>query len=186
MRPHSMTVSFLRRLLVGLALLPPAHLVEFATPPAWADSFNMKPGAWEITTTVQLSGSRIPPEILAKMPPEQRAKTEQAERTAALNPKSIVSKECITKEDLDHDRIIKEGEEESESPCPTTIITKSSNKLVLERSCPPPKESVSNILLEAPSPESLVGKFDRIQQGRKIHSEMKGRWLGASCAGIER
>ncbi|MBX3234921.1 MAG: DUF3617 domain-containing protein [Nitrospiraceae bacterium] len=163
----------------------PVAMAPWAPDSAMADSFNLKPGAWEITTLVERSGPPVAPDILSKLPPEQRARMEQAAKARAGNSKTLVSKECITKEELDQDRLFAGADDGDGAPCPTKVITRSSNKLEIERSCPAPAESVSHLLLQAPSPDSLIGRFDTTRRGQKVHSEMKGRWLGASCAGIE-
>ena len=41
-------------------------------------------------------------------------------------------------------------------------------------------------IIEAKTPDSIVAVVDTAQgSGGKIHVDIKGRWLGASCAGIE-
>ncbi len=42
------------------------------------------------------------------------------------------------------------------------------------------------MIIEAETPESIVGSIDIVQSGGgKVHGNIKGRWLGASCAGIK-
>ena len=154
---------------------------------AIAESFNAKPGAWEMSTTTLTSGLLIPPDMLAKMPPEQRAKFEQSMRARSEKPMTHTSKSCVTQEDLDQNRIIKEEEEKKEGglQCASKVISKSSSTLVIERTCPAPRASTAKMMMEAKTPESIVGTIDmtRAESG-KVHVDIKGRWLGASCAGI--
>jgi hypothetical protein len=102
---------------------------------ARADALNAKPGAWEMTFTTQSSGMLVPPDVLAAMPPEQRAKVEQSMQARAGKPRTHSVKTCITKEDLDQHRIIKESDDD-EPGCHTTVLSKSAGKLVLERTVP--------------------------------------------------
>lgn len=138
-----------------------------------------------MTNTGLSTGTMIPPDVLAKMPPEQRARIEQSMPALSGKPGTHATKSCITKEDLDQNRIIKEEEEEDESGCATKVVSKSSSKMVLERSCPPPHASTSRLAMETKTSETLVASIDidRVGSG-KMHIDIKGRWLGASCAGI--
>ena len=45
--------------------------------------------------------------------------------------------------------------------------------------------STGTMTWEAKSPESVVGSIDQEQGGRKVHIAVVGKWLGASCDGIE-
>jgi hypothetical protein len=58
----------------------------------FADSFNMKTGAWELTYTSTSSGNPFPPEMLEKMPPERREKLEEAMKARSGKPKTRVHK----------------------------------------------------------------------------------------------
>src|SRR5258705_225126 len=66
-------------------------------------SMDVKTGLWEITSTGATTGAPpIPPEALAQMTPEQRAKMESAMRAEiARNNQSHVSKSCITQRQLE-------------------------------------------------------------------------------------
>ena len=133
------------------------------------------------------SGSLIPPDLLAKMPPEQRAKFEQSMQARSGKPMTHMSKTCVTQEDLDQNRIIKEEEEEKADglQCASKVISKSSSKLVIERTCPAPRASTAKMAMEAKTPETIVGSIDMTRAGSgKVHVDIKGRWLGARCAEI--
>ena len=107
--------------LLSLGLIPnPRRCMPSA---ARADALNAKPGAWEMTFTTQSSGMLVPPDALAAMPPEQRAKVEQSMQARAGKPRTH-SVKTITKEDLDQHRIIKESDDD-EPGCHTTVLSKS-------------------------------------------------------------
>ena len=179
------TTSTLGRFTFALVLgLMASTILPGMAPETQADSFNAKPGAWEMTFTGVPTGMMIPPDALAKMPPEQRARLEQSMQARSGKANTHVHKSCITKEDLDQNRIIKE-EDEDEPGCTTTVVSKSSSKLVLERSCPAPHATTSRMAMETKTPESIVASMDTERAGAgKVHIDIKGRWLGASCAGI--
>ena len=150
----------------------------------FANSFNVKTGAWEMTTTTMSTGNFVPPDILARMPPEQRAKMEQALQARSGKPMTRVDKHCVTKDDLDQDRLFKS---DNDSQCTRKIVTKSATRIVLEQTCGTPRASTATITIETQTPESVTTAVDVVQAGGngKIHLEAHGRWLGASCAGIK-
>lgn len=149
---------------------------------ALADSLNAKTGAWEMTTTVLTTGMPAPSESLAKMTPEQRAKIEKMMQSRAGKPSIRVEKSCVTQKELDQDLIIKSNEEDQ---CTKKIISKTANKIVIEQTCAAPQASTSTMTIEAKTPENIVASIDVLQKGAsgKIHVDIKGRWLSASCAG---
>jgi hypothetical protein len=146
---------------------------------AFADSFNMKAGAWELTYNSTTSGNPFPPEMLEKMPPERRAKVEEAMKARSGQPKTRVHKGCITQKDLDQNKFIK-GEGEGETDCTVKVLTKSATKLVMERSCPA-HEANYKISIDAKTPETVVGTIDGSIRSGQMHTDLKGQWLGESC-----
>ena len=160
--------------------------IPFMTFPAQADSFNLKPGMWEMTVTTAASGLTVPPDVLDKMPPERRAKIEETMQARGAQPRSFTSKECVTQKDLDENRIIKDAEESEghSARCTTKVVSKSSSKLVIERTCLAPQASTSRITMEAKTRETLIASVDMTgNRTGKVHVDMNGRWLGATCTG---
>jgi Protein of unknown function (DUF3617) len=171
-----MPARILLRCAIAFAVAMPLH--------ALADSFNVKPGAWEITMTSLTNGMLIPAEALANMPPAQRARIEKSMQARSGKPSTHVRKSCVTKTDLDQDRILKSDDEEN---CKKKIISKSASKIVYEQTCKAPYASRSTVKVEARSSESMEAVMDMVQGGGggKIHVVIKGHWLGSSCAGIK-
>jgi len=173
---------------VGSGLIFDLCTPEIA-PSARAESLNLKPGAWESTGTVVTSGTKIPPAASAHFTPEQRAKMEAALKARDGKPMTTTDTFCLTKEDIAHDHIIKSGEDEDrdgKANCVVKVHSKSSSKLVADRICSGPLPVTGHFSIEAKTPESFVLTIDsEISGGGKTHSESKGRWLGASCEGIE-
>ena len=148
-----------------------------------AASFNVRPGAWESTTSSVVSGELLPAAALAKMTPEQRARVEAMLGAHAGAPRRITEKTCITRADLDQDRLLKS---DAEQHCTTTVVSRTPTRLVLDRRCPQPHASSAHVAFEAPSPERFTGSVDMtLAEGGKVHLDIQGRWLGASCAGLE-
>ena len=155
---------------------------------ARAESLNVKPGAWEMTVTTVASGMKLSPEVAANMTPAQRVQMEQMMKAREGNPHMMTVPSCITKEDVSQDRIIKEMEDDDDAEvnCKVKVISKSSSKLVIDQTCPGPPASTGHLTIEAKTPESLVATGDRNLKGSgKTHLDIKGKWLRASCEGIE-
>jgi len=171
-----MTARNLLRCTIAFAVAMPLY--------ALADSFNAKLGAWEITSTSMTSGMLIPAEALANMPPDQRARIEKSMQARSGKPSTHVMKSCVTKSDLDQDRVLKSEDDEN---CKRKIISKSASKIVYEQTCKAPNASKSTVKVETKTPESMEAVMDMVQVGGsgKIHVVIKGRWLGSSCAGIK-
>jgi uncharacterized protein DUF3617 len=177
---------FALTLAISMLGVMPVQFAPMVSPPcALAESFNVKTGAWETTSTGVMSGMGIPPEILEKMPPERRAKFEEAMRARSGQSQTRVRKVCITQKDLDQNNLMRE-EGERDIDCPTKVVSQSSSKLVLERTCPAPHAYTARISIEAKSTERVVASIDRTVEGSgNVHVDIKGQWLGASCDQIK-
>ena len=94
---------------------------------------DVKTGLWEVTTTSVTSGMPpIPPEALARLTPEQRARMEESMKSRmGGTPKTTIRKDCVTKEKLDKDYLF--GEDRKE--CTRTVVTTSSRKLEMKMQC---------------------------------------------------
>jgi len=154
---------------------------------AQADTFNARPGAWEMTTTTVITGMPIPAEQLAQMKPEQRAKMEAAMKARAAQPRSHTYRQCVTQKDLDQSRMLKPEGDGEEDKCTRKVVSKTPARMVVEQACPAPNASTSKMTFEAPTPEKMVASIDMARGGAngKIHVDISGHWLGASCAGIK-
>ncbi len=173
---------------LGIGLILGPHIPMLVLD-AQAESFNVKPGAWETTTTAITSGSKLSPEQSTRLTPQQRAKMEKMLKARDGKSMTLTDQSCLTKEDISQDRIVKEIEDEdadTEVRCKIKVISKSSTKLVVDQMCPAPPSSTTRLTIEAKTPESFVATGDRDLSGSgKTHLEIKGTWLGTSCAGIE-
>jgi hypothetical protein len=144
---------------------------------AEAQTFNAKPGAWE--TTVTTSGLTIPPDTLARMPPDRRALVEQ--KMAAIGAgRPQVRRSCVSQADLQ-----KGFAPPSSASCTVKTVSKTSTRLAMTTTCTEPVPSSGTMTWEAKTPESVIGVIDQDASGRKIHVDVVSRWLGADCTGIE-
>jgi len=167
-----------------LGLIPVQNAPLLSPSCAVAETFNMKTGAWELTYTSMTTGMLLPPELLERLPPERRAKVEESMKARSGQPKTRVHKGCITQKDLDENRFLKaDGDENTE--CVVKVLSKSSTKLVMERTCPAPHDATFKITIDVKTPESVVGLIDGSMGTGTIHTDVKAHWLGASCDQIK-
>jgi hypothetical protein len=104
------------KLMVGLILM-------FAVA-IWATDklqpLNVKLGLWEVTKTITTNGQlSVPPEMLSRLTPEQRARLEERMKAQSADKTTTLTyKSCLTKEKLER----AEGFGEDKENCSRTII----------------------------------------------------------------
>jgi hypothetical protein len=151
-------------------------------------TLNVKPGLWEITSTGQISGAPpIPDEMLARLPPEQRAKIRAAMAASmAQANKPHVYKSCVTEKSLqggldlsDHSR----GEH-----CTPTMLKSSASMMDVRTECTGERRderTTGRFHFEAPSPDTMTGTID-LTMSDGVHTmhvkrSMHGQWIAADC-----
>jgi hypothetical protein len=179
------------KLSLALALL--AGTAVWAADPV---SLDVKTGEWEYTVTTQMTGMAmpqgaqgmpaIPPEVLSKLTPDQRAKMEagmkQANAMASGKPNTTTSKNCIKKEDLA--KMMPNGNRDQS--CKTTLVSSSRSKQELKMECDSNgNKTTGTVVVEALSSDStkfsmqMTGTTDGKPMGMTINGTSK--WLGATC-----
>lgn len=152
---------------------------------AWAaDSFHkldVRPGMWENTMTIQTSGvPQIPPEVLSKMTPEQKAMVES--RLKSISGKPTVNKHCLRKEDLDKPLDFNGRTRE----CTHTVTVSSSSRQEIQVSCESANvKSTGVVRIEAIDPEHVkVTSHMTSGDGAKamiIDVNGTGKWISEAC-----
>jgi len=161
----------LRRILFAVAAVTLSPLSN-------AEGFDIKTGAWEVTSATAMSGMPIPKDALDKMPPAQRAKMEAVMAARAGKTNSRTSTTCVTKQDLDRGRLMKSDD----AKCTRKVIAQTAVRYEMEETCTGPDPSTTHAKFNAKSAESYTAVIDRMQgQGGEVRVEMSGRWLGATC-----
>lgn len=164
--------------ILGLALLAGA---------AWAaDTYHpldVRPGMWENTMTIQMSGAPpIPPEVLARLTPEQKAMMEERMKARTQNAKPTVTRHCLTKEDLA--KPLDFGE--MKGTCKRDFVTSSPSKQEIHLECEMSgMKSNGTIIVEAIDSEH-VKVSSHITSGdgaraMKLDANGAGKWLSAGC-----
>jgi Protein of unknown function (DUF3617) len=174
----------LRLASAGLGLL---SMVAFA-----ADHPTIKPELWEMTQQAEVNGRPlVPDEVLAKMPPEARARMEAAlqGRGAGGPGGSPTSRHCITERDLD--RGFRADDEHQH--CTHKILSQTAKSMEVAIDCANLGEhggtGHGTLTWAASSPEAMAGTVDMaITQGAQTmntHVTLTGRWLGADCGDVK-
>jgi hypothetical protein len=166
--------------LVGSALLAGAAWAADTVPP-----LDIRPGNWEGSVTTQTSGApSIPPELLARMTPEQQAALQaRMKERDSRPPRTIVRTQCVTKEDLR--KLMTFGDDRGS--CQKTIVSASSSKQEFHIDCNNSGiKAAGTVRIEAIDPEHV--KFSsQIASGdgahaMKISTTGTGKWIGAECS----
>ena len=174
-----------RSLVVGIGMAMVAAL------PARADDktpLAVKPGLWEMTSDMQHTGAPpIPPEVMAKMSPEQRQKMEQAMQ-GAMAPQHRVDKHCVTAEDIKKgfDRM----DQMSHGQCTQKVTTSSTTVHEGTFACSSQGgNSTGSYRFEAKSPQSVVANWNmtmtRGANTMTMKNDMQGKWLAADCGDVK-
>jgi hypothetical protein len=148
---------------------------------------NVKTGLWQTTSTTSVSGSLgIPPEMAAKLTPEQRAKFEAAmKKEGGGTPKTRTYKSCLTEKDLTEDPFTDKGQGEK-MKCQETVIHSTSTELEVRESCTDgTAKSDMHMTFHASSAEHVTGtgNVTTTMGGHTMNSVMKmdSKWMSAAC-----
>ena len=153
-----------------------------------ADEFkplDIKPGLWETTITTQAKGiPPAPPEVMARLTPEQRSRAEAASKArGGVGQQTRVIKACLTADDLKKPFTLND---DAHAACTRTVVSSSSTKADVRFECTKGQvKSTGDIHVEALSPESTKGssQYSSGDGAHKLDAKVTftGRWLGADC-----
>ena len=166
-------------------------LIVFSSPSLWAADtitpLNLKEGLWEMTVTHSMSGMpatpNIPPEVLAQMPPEQRARIEAAMKGG---PSTDVRKECITKEKLDKHSAFSNNR----GDCTRTVVNSTGSKLEVKIHCEEKQSSTDGTLvLETVGSDRVKGTMQSVTNANghtmNMNFTFSSKYLGPACGDVK-
>jgi len=152
----------------------------------WADDtfhpLDVKTGQWESSMTVAGSDvPPIPPDALARLTPQQRARLE--EQTKPLSGRTIVRKTCIKKEKLDKPLTFGNGDK----ACTNTLVTSTSTMQEIHVECNRnDRKSGGTLRFEAVDPEHVKGTVKMTMTSDSgnmdINSSFTAKWVGETCS----
>jgi len=149
---------------------------------------NVKPGLWESTRTINRAGQMpIPAEMLNRLSPEQRARMEERMNAhSAAHTNTTTEKHCVTKEDMEKDRLkLAEAKE-----CTTTVINSTSTRVKAKLVCDQDGMHATGTLeLVAADPEHVSGSYqstvDANGHTMNVDGTWTSKWLGSSCGDVK-
>ena len=166
-------------------------LVVFSSLTLWAADnitpLNVKEGLWEMTVTHSMSGMPampdIPPDVLAKMPPEQRARMEAMMKGG---PSTDVRKECITKEKLAKNSAFSNNRGE----CTRTVVNSTGSKLEVKIHCEEKQASTDGTLvLETVGSDHVKGTMQAVTNANghtmNMNFTFSSKYLGPACGDVK-
>jgi hypothetical protein len=173
------TVPLVARFVAAAALALPC--ASFAVEP-----LNIKPGLWEVTQTMTMSGA---PMYVEGMPEAGRANYAKQWAQQAGKPKTDVDQECITAKEIKEAKVFEHGSDESKQ-CKQTVSKQSSTAWVASSECKDAKTTnVVQLDYAAPSPERFSGTVKSTTDSPNgktiIELKLDGKWKAASCPAEE-
>jgi len=162
-----------RLLIAGVLALTTAHA---------ATGLNVKTGLWEVTYSVKMEGSMIPKSTLDAMPPERRAKMEAAMKQRAAGPPRVHTiKSCITDKDLQKGAF----EADPDGGCKKTLVSQNATHQEVTFVCTEDGETrTGHMTVDSKSSSSMQGSVEIVMADGKASTQLSGKWLNASCAGM--
>jgi hypothetical protein len=147
---------------------------------------NVKPGLWEKTFSITRTGALpIPPEMLNRMTPEQRARMEERMKAnSAGHTSTNTERSCITRDDLEKPLTF-------DNQCTWTILESSSTQAKGNVSCEAQgMKMTGNGEFAAPDPEHMKGSVHTTSTGRgqtmNVDAAFTSKWVSASCGNLGR
>ncbi|HVN02918.1 MAG TPA: tetratricopeptide repeat protein [Bryobacteraceae bacterium] len=147
---------------------------------------DLEPGLWEIVLTVRTEGKLpIPPEVLARMTPQQRAAAEaRMHGQGSEPPRTTVKKSCLRVDELERPLMLTLGGDGQ--GCRQTVAEVSATRQQLRVDCGQGAEhGGGTVLLEAADrKDATVSSHWLATDGTRtlrVSSVAKLKWLSASC-----
>ena len=165
-----------KNVLAVLILFAGASLAADVTP------LNLKPGLWETTTVQERSGMpSLPPEALARMPPEQRARIEAM---TANKPAGTTAQSCRLDKDL------RPFTSDSNKSCTTTIVTSTGTRQEAKMECNMNGNTgTGTATVEAKDSEHVNGLVTMHMGANGRNMDMKititAKWISSDCGNVK-
>jgi hypothetical protein len=167
-------------------------LIFLACTSVWAADdlkpLDVKLGLWETTNTFQSSGMppmNIPPDALARMTPDQRAKVESMMKNQG-SPRTTTTKSCMTPEKMKRSEMFYEQKQ-----CTKTVVTSSSSRMEMRMHCTMEggAKADGTVRVERINSESSKGSVQIVSTSgdhtMNMNSTFTSKWLGPDCGDVK-
>jgi hypothetical protein len=178
-----------RRLTVRTKLLGLVVLLCPIAPWAADQPFDIKPGLWDIASSVQMSG--LPPlPNLDQMTPEQRARIEAAMKNMAGSPRTTTVKSCVTREGIE--QAIAKASSTNTNTCAPKLVSASASKVLLHVDCSQEKSDIKSsgdVTIDRRDSEHFTGTgaIKTAANGRTMDMKwsMTGTFVSSDCGNVK-
>jgi hypothetical protein len=171
---------------LALALVATTILAISTTHLIAAETLNVKSGLWETTSTTEATGMPpIPPEVAARMTPQQQVMVQESMRRAlAKNGKPRTQQQCITQEEINSAF----GNLAPNSGCKTSVVTSTAKVQETQLACTGSTKATGTLHIEASSPENVTGSSQMtVGEGQNVmvvKTQFTAHWLGSDCGSV--
>jgi hypothetical protein len=148
-----------------------------------AQALNVKPGQWETTANGATPGAAaaLPPGLLDRLPPDQRAKLE-AQMKAAGQARTNTSTSCVTQED-----VAKGFPATVPQNCKYNLTVSTANQQKITVTCETDKaKTTGTIQIDAVDSENVKGSMQMATavNGQTMNTNMTftSKWVGPACS----
>lgn len=142
---------------------------------------DVKTGLWDMTYVSTINGAPpLPPDVLAKMPPAQKAK--MLERLG--KPTTTKIKDCVTSKDLAEGAFGTQDEENESCKRTVTISTATHNESTIKCTGGDAPRT-GTVKVDVLSRESIKAQMDLQKGATKVKIQATGKWLGAACGDVD-
>jgi hypothetical protein len=158
---------------------------------SWAadQPFDVKPGLWDIASTVQMSG--LPPlPNLDQMTPEQRARIEAAMKNMTGAPRTTTVKSCVTREGIQ--QAIAKASSTNTNTCAPKLVSASASKVLLHVDCSQEKSDIKSsgdVTIDRRDSEHFTGTgaIKTAANGRTMDMKwsMTGTFVSSDCGNVK-
>jgi hypothetical protein len=155
-----------------------------ALPLLAAEKLAAKTGLWETTTIMNMGGAAmpampaLPPEVLANLPPAQRAQVEQA--MSAMSGKPITAKSCVTEKDLAEGAFRQQPQQDMQ--CTFSAVSSTPKRQETTFQCTTPAgPAEGKLTVDVVDATHVKGIMQVKAQQMTLDTKFDSKWLGADC-----
>lgn len=159
--------------------------VLFALPlltaaPALAGELAANTGLWEMTSSVQMQGALLSPEMLAQLPPQAQAQIEASLRSAQQPHTRRI---CLTEEKL---RRGFRFDQQRSDQCVQQVVSETSTLLEMRGVCHQETgDATMHARIALTGRDQMTGTFDMDSKSivgpHHISGQISGRWISTDC-----
>jgi hypothetical protein len=153
--------------------------------------FKPKEGLWEVTMTHSGGMPGMSDDMLAKLPPEQRARIEEAlkQKGMSMNGNTTTVKSCVTKEKIDKGMAFSESREN----CTHNVVSSTPNHLEMKMHCGGKDGNKFSMdgttIIDGINTQTMKGTTHMVTNSDGHSSNMDltftSKYLGADCGTIK-